>query len=200
MLVLEPALAGIIVNEADGAQPQLRVAHQLTNDEPAAVAAADDQHVAGALGGTEATHAALAHQVHAEAHCDQEHERERQERGDHAGRQLHGRCRPGTSSIGAGCDVHPHALKDAVELCVADGMQQRDHDRDQHGGDDQRLDDGHVVTLADVAPQALVGAEPGKHDHGSERDPDRPSSFSSDSYSAPSPWKLPSNRSQKARK
>ena len=53
VLVLEPALARIVVDEADRPQPQLRVADELAHDEAAAVAAADDQHVAGALGHAE---------------------------------------------------------------------------------------------------------------------------------------------------
>ena len=49
VLVLDPLLAGIVVDEPDRTHPQLRVARELAHDQPAAVATAHDQHVASAL-------------------------------------------------------------------------------------------------------------------------------------------------------
>ena len=69
-----PALARIVVDEADRAQAQLRVAHQLARDEPPALAAADDEHAASALGGAEAAHPALDDEMHEKARAEQERE------------------------------------------------------------------------------------------------------------------------------
>ena len=58
VLVLDPQLAGIVVEEADRAQQQLGVAHQLAHDQAAAVAATDDQRLARALADADAAHPA----------------------------------------------------------------------------------------------------------------------------------------------
>ena len=44
-----PALERVVVDEADRVDVELRVAQHLAQDEPAALAGADDQHAAGAL-------------------------------------------------------------------------------------------------------------------------------------------------------
>ena len=90
VLVLDALLARIVVDEADRPQAELRVADQLADDEPAAVAAADDEHVAGALGDADgARHPALGDEVDDEADPDQQRQAEQQEQRDHARRQRH---------------------------------------------------------------------------------------------------------------
>ena len=93
VLVLDPLLARVVVDEPDRAQPQLRVAHELADDEPAAVAAADDQDVARALVHAEAADPTLDDQVHEEAGAEQQREHQQEEQRDHAGRQRHRRSR-----------------------------------------------------------------------------------------------------------
>ena len=44
-----PALERVVVDEADRVDAELRVAQHLAQDEPAAVAGADDQHAARVL-------------------------------------------------------------------------------------------------------------------------------------------------------
>ena len=116
MLVLDPALARIVVEEADRAQPQLGVAHQLADDEAAAVAAADDQDLAGALADPEAADPAVADQLHGEAGADQQRQREQEEQGDHARRAA---C---TAVAGPGpCGSEPVDVWYAVHVtCVVD--------------------------------------------------------------------------------
>ena len=84
VLVLEPLLAGIVVDEADRAQVQPGVARQLPYHQPPAVAAADDQHVASALGDAEAPHPSLRYHVDNKAHTEQKRQREQEEQRDHA--------------------------------------------------------------------------------------------------------------------
>ena len=92
VLVLDPLLARVVVDEADRPQAQLRVADELADDQTAALAAADDQHVAGALGDAEAVYPALDDDVHEEPGADQQRQREQEEQRDHAAGQVTADC------------------------------------------------------------------------------------------------------------
>ena len=52
-------LARVVVDEPDGAQPELRVAQQLTQDEPPAITGADDEHRPRVAARTEAAQTAV---------------------------------------------------------------------------------------------------------------------------------------------
>ncbi len=153
VFVLHSELTGVVVDEPDGPQAELRIARQLAHDQATAVTAADDQHIAGALGDPEAPDPALRDEVYAEARADQQHQRQQEEQRDHARRQRHGRAR------------HPWRRR------RLDGMQQRDCPDDDHGGADDRLDDRLVVPLADEGPEPLIGPERGQCDQRQGYDP-----------------------------
>ena len=93
VLVLQPALARIVVDEADRAHPQLGVAHQLAHDQATALAGADDQHLTRALGHAQVADAALGDEVREEAHAGEQRGHQQQEEHRHAGRQRN--VRPG---------------------------------------------------------------------------------------------------------
>ncbi len=86
MLVLDPELARIVIDEPDRPQPKLRVADEFTHDESAAVAATDDEHVPRALGDAERADATLGEQVNEEPGAPEQRELEQQEQRDHARR------------------------------------------------------------------------------------------------------------------
>ena len=161
VLVLDPALAGIVVDEADRAQAQLRVARQLPRNQPPALAAADDQHAASALGGAKAAHPALDDEMHEKASAKQQREREQEIERDDAGREVHRAGRAGELLVAV-------AKRSRVP---EDRVQQGDGADLEQGGHDHGLDHRLVVALADERPQPLVLAEGGDHDHGHRDDP-----------------------------
>ncbi len=77
---LEPAvhpralLARVVVDEADRPVAELRVAHDLAQQQPPAVAGADDQHRARVLAHARAAQRPLVDRVHDEAHAAEEDE------------------------------------------------------------------------------------------------------------------------------
>ena len=93
MLVLDSEQPRVVVEKADGPQAQLGIAHQLTDDEPAALAATDHQHLAPALAGGDAADPALAEQLHGEAGADEQRQREQEEQHDDAGGRQHAGAR-----------------------------------------------------------------------------------------------------------
>ena len=151
VLVLDPLLARIVVDEPDRPHPQLLVARELAHDQAAAVAAADDQHVARALLHAEAAGPALDDQVHEEARAEQQHQHQQEEHRDHAGGQRHGARQAPRGRL--------------------HGVQQRDCAADDDGRDDYALDHRLVVALTDERPQPLVQAEQREHDHRDGHDP-----------------------------
>ena len=136
---LLPCLRGSSSTNPTGRRrsPGLRISSRTTSRPPSA--AADDQHVARALGGAEARHPAFDHQVHEKPRADQQRQRQQQEQRDHAGRQRDG----------AGLTVERGL----------DRMHERDAADDQQRGQDHALDHRLVVALPDVRPQPLVEPE-----------------------------------------
>ena len=151
VLVLDPLLAGVVVDEPDRPHPQLRVARELTHDQATAVATADDQRVASPLLHAEAAGPPLDDEVHEEARAEQQHEHQQEEHRDHAGGQRH-RAR--------------QAARGRLHR-----VQQRDSAGDDGGRDDYGLDHRLVVALAHERPQALVEPEQREHDHRHGHDP-----------------------------
>ena len=111
-----PCLRGSSSTNPTGRSRSCGVAHELADDQPAAVAAADDQDVAGALADPEAAHPALDDQVHEEPRADQERERQQQEQRDHARGERRPRLDRRRTVV---CWTRP-------ATCVSHRMQQRD--------------------------------------------------------------------------
>ena len=80
VLVLDAPLAGIVVEETDRGQPEPGVARQLADDEAAALATADDEHLARALAGADGADAPLDDELHGEARADEQRQGEQEER------------------------------------------------------------------------------------------------------------------------
>ena len=72
MLVLDAPLAGVVVQEADRGEAELGVAHELAHDEAAALATADDEHLARALAGADGADPPLDDELHGEAGADEQ--------------------------------------------------------------------------------------------------------------------------------
>ena len=79
-------LRGSSSTKPTGRRRSCRVAHELADDQPATVSAADDQHVARALADAEAADPPLDHEVDDEAGADEQRELKQQEQRDHARR------------------------------------------------------------------------------------------------------------------
>ena len=147
-------LARVVVDEADRAVAQLGVAQDLAQQQPAAVAGADDDHRARVAARAEAAQRALVEHVDEEARAADEDEHQQPVEHDHARRDVdRGEAR-------------------AVEL------QPRLHDRDvgheRERRDDAGLRDLQVVALRRVAHPVPVQAEQREHedaadDHESDR-------------------------------
>ena len=147
-----PQLQRVVVDEADGAEAELRVAHDLAQQQAAAVAGADDQHALGALARTEAAHRAVVDAAADEAHAADEREREQEEEREDAARDADAHLLPG---------------EPAVRL---DDRHEADHGERQH---DDRLQDPDVVALGHVAPLLLLdpeGREDRERDHHDPRE------------------------------
>ena len=126
-----------------GPQPQVRIAHQLAGYEPSALAAADDQDVARALGDAKAANATLDHQVDGEPRADQQRDGQQQEQRDHARREGHRR---------------------GLQTGRLNRVDQGDRTDGHHGRGDHALDDRLVLTLADKRPDALVHTKQAERD------------------------------------
>ena len=141
----QAALRRVVVDEADGLQAELGVAQDLAQHEAPAVAGADDEQPACAGPGAEAAQRALVDRPRDEAGAADEGEHEQEEQHDDAGRRRDRRV--------------------AGRRALGDGLDERDVARQQQRGDDDRLEDPHVVALRDVAPPLLVEPERGEHEH-----------------------------------
>ena len=160
MLVLRSKLARIVIDEADRAQAQLGVAHEFADHQATAIAATDDEDVAGALGDAQRADTTLGEHVHEEPGAAEQRELEQEEQGDHARRQRH---RRGHRPDGVVPDDQLGRRLHRVQQC--------DRADDDHRGDDHRLDHRFEVPLADVGPQSLVHAEGGEDDEDDGNDP-----------------------------
>jgi hypothetical protein len=130
------ALARIVVHEADRRGAERRVALQLGRHQLAAVAGADDQHLARVARREAGPRGPLHDHPHEESHADQEREREQQVERDHPARRVrHDR-----------------------------GRDEEEHAHHQEGGDHDGAHDRLEVLLVDEAPQLVVEAEGGEHD------------------------------------
>ena len=95
----QAALERVVVDEADRLEAELGVAQDLAQDEPAAVAGADDQQAARVLARAEAAQRALVDRARDEARAADEGEHEQEEQREHAGRRGDRSCRrPPTSA------------------------------------------------------------------------------------------------------
>ena len=79
------ALARVVVDEADRAVAEVRIAQDLAQQQAAAVAGADDQHGAGVARRAIAGERALVDQVHEEAPADEEEQHQQPVEHEHAG-------------------------------------------------------------------------------------------------------------------
>ena len=153
VLVLHAALARVVVDEADGAQAEVGVAHELAHDEAAAVAAADDQHVARAL-----------------LRCARPRRRGPRRRGARgSARRRSGRASAAPTSRRRRSACRPRA---ATPLCVslsAPGAAKAIPPTTRIAETTTARSERLVVALADVGPQALVEPERGE-DGDAERD------------------------------
>ena len=75
----DAALQRVVVDEADGREAELRVAHELAHDQPPALAGADDEHPPRVGAGAEAAHRALVDDPRGEARAADQHQREQEE-------------------------------------------------------------------------------------------------------------------------
>jgi hypothetical protein len=78
-------LARVVVDEADRAEVELGVAQQLAQEQPTAVAGADDQHAAGVAARREAAQRALVDEVHEEARAGEEERHQQAPQHEHPG-------------------------------------------------------------------------------------------------------------------
>ena len=105
----QPLLERVVVDEADRVQAELGVARELLADLAAALAGADDQHVALVVARAQARQAAVVDRAREHARRGQEREREQEEEDDHAagqadrGRHLARRGGAGRSPHTTGC-------------------------------------------------------------------------------------------------
>ena len=150
-----PCLRGSSSTKPTAALPQLRVAAQLEGHLLAAVAGADDQHLARGALEQRAAQRALDRGAHEEARAADEREREQEVERDHAARRVG----------------------------VAEREQEEEADQ-QEARDDDGLDDRLEVALVDEAPELRVEAEQ-REDHELDRDRRRRSSRSAGPRSGP---------------
>ena len=153
VLVFDPELARVVVDESHRAQPQLGISSQLADHQAAAVAPTDDQHVPRSTPALEAAHTPIGEQVDDEPGAEQQHQRKQEEQRDDARRKRH-------SEAGVGRRGRPgHRVK------------QRDcahqDDRRSDGGLDHRF----VVALTDERPEPLIAAERREHDQRARNNP-----------------------------
>ncbi len=141
-------LARIVVDEADRPVAQIRVAQDLAQQQPAAVAGTDDQHGARVAARAESAQRALVDQVDEEARAADEDEHQQPVEHQHAGR--HGRRR---EASGAQRQSRLH------DRHVGKQRQRRDH---------ARLRDLQVVALARVAHPVPVEAEQREHENAAD--------------------------------
>ena len=158
---LEPAvdaralLARVVVDESDGPVAELRVAVDLAQQQPPAVARADDQDRAGALARPRAAPRPLVGGVHDEARAAEEDEHEQAVEDEDAGR-----------------DVHRHEAarrrEQQLRLHDHDVGHEREHARQR------RLRDPQVLALRRVAHPVPVDPEQREdRDAADDREPER---------------------------
>ena len=145
-------LARVVVDEPDGPHAEVGVAQDLPQQQPAAVARADDQHRARAAAGAVAAHRPLEVEVHRVAHGAQEDEREQAVEHEHAGRD---RDRHEAARV---------ADEDLLRLDHGDVGDEREHRRDDG------LDDAQVLALRGVAHPVPVEPEAREDRHAADDD------------------------------
>ncbi len=135
-----------------GLQREARVAHDLAQDEPAAVAGADDQDPARVLARPEAAGARVVEQARGEARPRDHRQRQQEEQDQDAERDVH----RGEALVAA--DLH--------------GVRRGHEGREAQRRDDDRLGDRHVVAPRHVAPPLLVEPEQDEDHHARDDRPD----------------------------
>ena len=158
---LEPAvdaralLARVVVDEADGPVAELRVAHDLAQQQAPAVAGADDQDRAGVLAQPRAAQRALVGGVHDEARAAEEDEHQQAVEDEHARRDV---------------DRHEAARRREQQL----RLHHHDvGDEREHAGQ-RGLRDPQVLALRRVAHPVPVDAEQREdRDAADDREPER---------------------------
>ena len=148
-------LAGVVVDEADRAIAEVRVAQDLAQQQPATVAGADDQHRARVAPRAPAAQRPLVDQVHHEARAADEHEHQQPVEDEHAGRHVD--------------RDEPVLGEDQPRLDDRDVRHQAER-RHQH-----RLRDLQVLGLGRVAhPVPIEPEQPEDHDAAEDGEADRP--------------------------
>ena len=147
-----PALERVVVDEADRVDVELRVAQDLAQDEPAALAGADDQHAARALRARG---------------CRAAGPRRRSRATNRAPPTNASVSRKNRTRTPVGAVTATAPRRDPTVTGWAIAMKPGEHERDRR----DRLDDAEVVAVAGVAPLLDLEAQQREDDERRDDDP-----------------------------